>query len=61
MSSGRINTGVWQWRTKSRVTVKTKSGLLRYIRVRNFSTISMLTSARRFATPSGPQPVMLSS
>src|SRR5271166_5423132 len=26
MSSGRISTGVWQLRTKSRVTVKTKSG-----------------------------------
>src|SRR3989475_11350973 len=35
ISSGRISTGVWQLRTKSRVTVKTKSGLVRYILVRN--------------------------
>ncbi len=28
ISSGRMSTGVWQLRTKSRVTVKTKSGLL---------------------------------
>src|SRR6516162_8740687 len=40
ISSGRINTGVWQMRTKSRVTVKTKSGLVRYILVRNRSTVS---------------------
>ena len=58
MSSGRISTGVWQERTKSRVTVKTKSGLLRYIFVRNFSTIGIVTSGR-FATSAGPQPVML--
>src|SRR5256886_10559930 len=44
MSSGKINTGVWQLRTKSRVTVKTKSGLVRYIFVRNLSTISIVTS-----------------
>src|SRR5262249_20292166 len=46
-SSGRIRTGVWHLRTKSRVTVYTKSGLLRYILVRNFSTISMVISGRR--------------
>ena len=39
MSSGRISTGVWHWRTKSRVTVNTKSGLVRYILVRNFSAM----------------------
>src|ERR1700676_886893 len=47
ISSGRIRTGVWQLRTKSRVTVKTKSGLVRYILVRNFSTIAMVISGRR--------------
>src|ERR1700704_6690543 len=35
MSSGRISTGVWHLLTKSRVTVKTKSGFVRYILVRN--------------------------
>src|SRR5215469_11543686 len=34
ISSGRIRTGVWQWRTKSRVTVRTKSVFVRYILVR---------------------------
>ena len=58
MSSGRINTGVWQLRTKSRVTVKTKSGSVRYIFVRNRSTVSIVISGRRF-TSSGPQPFML--
>src|SRR2546423_11403583 len=42
MSSGRISTGVWQERTKSRVTVQTKSGLVRYIVVRNLSTIAIV-------------------
>src|SRR5579871_2179754 len=37
---------VWQVRTKSRVTVKTKSGLVRYIRVRNLSTVSIVMSGR---------------
>src|SRR5437867_5273366 len=60
ISSGRISTGVWQLRTKSRVTVKTKSGLLRYILVRNFWTMSILISGRRL-TNSGPQPVILLS
>src|SRR6185436_1806565 len=34
ISSGRMSTGVWHARTKSRVTVNTKSGLVRYILVR---------------------------
>src|SRR5439155_11485874 len=59
-SSGRISTGVWQLRTKSRVTVRTKSGLVRYIFVRYFSTIAIVISGRRL-TNSGPQPVMLPS
>src|SRR6202035_2867869 len=45
-SSGRTSTGVWQLRTKSRVTVKTKSALVRNILVRNFSTVSIVTSGR---------------
>src|SRR5207344_2624131 len=60
ISSGRISTGVWHWRTKSRVTVKTKSGLVRYILVRNLSTMSIVISGRRL-TNSGPQPVILLS
>src|SRR5439155_8381677 len=60
VSSGRISTGVWQLRTKSRVAVKTKSGLVRYILVRYFSTIAIVISGRRL-TNSGPQPVMLPS
>ena len=40
--------------TKWRVTVKTKSGLMRYIFVRNLSTISIVTSGRR--SSAGPQP-----
>ena len=59
-SSGKMSTGVWQLRTKSRVTVKTKSGLVRYILVRNWSTVAMVTSGRR-ATSAGPQPFMLLS
>src|SRR3954467_13504230 len=59
-SSGRIRTGVWHLRTKSRVTVETKSGLLRYILVRNFSTISIVISGRLLIS-SGAQPVMLPS
>jgi hypothetical protein len=43
-----------------RVTVKTKSGLVRYILVRYFSTISIVMSGRRL-TNSGPQPVILVS
>src|ERR1700681_583498 len=60
ISSGRINTGVWQLRTKSRDTVKTKSGLVRYILVRNLSTVSIGISGRRL-TNSGPQPFILVS
>src|SRR5262249_46277708 len=57
MSSGRTRTGVWQLRTKSRVTVYTKSGLLRYILVRNFSPTSLLIAGRRL-TSSPPHPPM---
>src|SRR6266403_2391380 len=60
ISSGRIRTGVWQLPTKSRVTVKTKSGLVRYILVRNFSTISIVTSGRRLVS-AGPHPFILVS
>src|SRR5437867_5910991 len=60
ISSGRISTGVRQLRTKSRVTVQTKSGFVRYILVRNLSTVSMEMSGRRL-TNSGPQPFMLFS
>src|SRR5437016_8332203 len=60
VSSGRISTGVRQLRTKSRVTVQTKSGLVRYILFRNLSTISIVMSGRRW-TRSGPQPLMLFS
>src|ERR1700691_2556990 len=41
-SSGRMRTGVWQLRTKSRVTVKTKSALVRNILVTNLSTVSIV-------------------
>src|SRR5436190_2526678 len=60
ISSGRISTGVWQLRTKSRVTVITKSGLLRYILVRNLLTVSIEISGRCL-TNSGPQVFMLFS
>src|SRR5258705_315488 len=60
ISSGRISTGVWQLRTKSRVTEKTKSGLVWYIFVRNLSTISIVRSGR-LLTNSGPQPFILVS
>src|SRR4029077_3740937 len=46
MSSGRMRIGVRHVRTKSRVTVNTKSGLVRYILVRNRSTFSMVISGR---------------
>src|ERR1700730_8780244 len=49
ISCGRINTGVWQWRTKSRVTVKTKWELVWYILVRNLSTGSMVMSGRHLS------------
>jgi len=35
-----------EWRTKSRLTVNTKSGFVRYIFVRNLSTISIVMSDR---------------
>src|SRR5713226_8596445 len=57
-SSGSTSMGVWQARTKSRVTVKTKSALERYILLRNESTIAIVISGRR-AHSGGPQPVML--
>src|ERR1700722_15072246 len=52
-SSGSTSMGVWQARTKSRVTVKTKSGSVRYILVRNASTIAIVISGRR-AHSGGP-------
>src|SRR5437879_12163953 len=60
ISSGRISTGVRQLRTKSRLTVKTKSGLVRYILVRDLSTMSIVTSVR-LAISSGPQVFILPS
>src|SRR6185295_6631766 len=48
-SSGRIRTGFWQVRTKSRVTVKTKSASVSNIRVTNLSVVSSVISGR-FAT-----------
>ena len=49
-----------QARTKSRVTVMTKSGLERYILVRNLSTIAIVMSGRR-AVSAGPQLFILFS
>src|SRR3954469_25328531 len=46
-SSGRTRTGVWQLRTNSLVTVKTKSALVRNIAVTNLSTVSIVSSGRR--------------
>src|SRR5262249_8476355 len=48
-----MRTGVWQLRTKSRVTVKTKSGSVRYILVRNLSTISMASEVQAAARSMG--------
>ena len=45
-------------RTKSRVTVKTKSAFVRYILLRKASTMSMVISGRR-SQSAGPQPFML--
>jgi hypothetical protein len=45
-------------RTKSRVTVNTKSALERYIAFRKESTIAVVISGRR-AHSGGPQPLML--
>lgn len=60
VSSGSTSIGVSQARTKSRVTVKTKSALERNIVLRKASTIGIVISGRR-ATRSGPHPLMLAS
>src|SRR5271169_615578 len=58
-SSGNTKIGVWQLRTKSRVTVYTKSARAPpYILVRKVSTIAIVMSGRQ-AHNSGPQPFML--
>src|SRR5438128_10881232 len=57
-SSGRTRIGVWQLRTKSRVTVYTKSARARYMLGRKASTIAIVMSGRR-AHRYGPQPFML--
>src|SRR5262249_61957971 len=57
-SSGRTRIGVWHERTKSRVTVKTKSALERYILFRKASTMSIVTSGR-LAHSGGAHPLML--
>ena len=44
MSSGMTSTGVLQPRTKSRVTLKTKSLFSRYIFLRKAAHISIVTS-----------------
>src|SRR6266850_991204 len=43
-SSGRTRMGFWQLRTKSRVTVKTKSGLVSNILVTNWSVVCIVIS-----------------
>src|SRR6202049_2848406 len=53
-SSGRTRIGFWQLRTKSRVTVKTKSGLVSNILVTNWSAVSIVISGR-LAISAGPQ------
>src|SRR6202790_4635782 len=53
-SSGRIRTGFWQLRTKSRVTVKTKSGSVSNILVTNWSVVAVVFSGR-LAVSAGPQ------
>src|SRR6266496_258038 len=53
-SSGRIRTGFWQLRTKSRVTVKTKSGSVSNIFVTNRSVVGSVISGR-FAISVAPQ------
>src|SRR5579863_10754510 len=45
-SSGRTRIGFWQPRTKSRVTVKTKSGLVSNILVTNLSVVGSGISGR---------------
>src|SRR5436853_5213784 len=53
-SSGSTRIGFWQPRTKSRVTVKTKSGLVSNILVTNLSAIAIVISGR-LAFSAGPQ------
>src|SRR5207249_11001827 len=53
-SSGRIRTGLWQLRTKSRVTVNTKSGSVSNIFVTNCSVVCNEISGR-FAVNVAPQ------
>src|SRR5688500_5553425 len=60
MSYGRMSIGDWHVRKKSRVTVKTKSPLVRYIYGRDLSTISIVISGRCLIS-SGPQLFMLLS
>src|SRR3981081_3349573 len=55
-SSGSTRIGVWQARTKSRVTVKTKSGLERYILSRNAAPIALVTSRGGRRRPPAPRP-----
>src|ERR1700732_244 len=55
-SSGRTRIGFWQLRTKSRVTVKTKSGLVSNILVTNWSADCKVISGR-LALIIGPQVV----
>src|SRR5437588_13041212 len=43
-SSGKIRIGFWQLRTKSRVTVNTKSGLVSNILLTNLSVVSLVIS-----------------
>src|SRR5207247_9299707 len=43
-SSGKTRIGFWQPRTKSRVTVKTKSGLVSNILLTNLSVVSIVIS-----------------
>ncbi len=57
-SSGSTSTGVWQVRTKSRVTVNTKSALVAVHLVQEGSTISIVMSGRR-AHRARPQRSML--
>src|SRR6266849_376372 len=45
-SSGRTRIGFWQLRTKSRVTVNTKSGLVSNILVTNWSAVCTAMSGR---------------
>src|SRR5580698_8167124 len=53
-SSGRTRIGFWQPRTKSRVTVKTKSGLVSNMLVTNWSVVWIVISGR-LAISAAPQ------